>query len=43
MKTVSLKTDDSVFEETETILSKIKKSRKRNINDSIYYNKHIPK
>ena len=40
MKTVSLKIDDSIFVETEKILSKIKKPRNRYINDAIeYYNK----
>jgi predicted transcriptional regulator len=40
MKTVSLKIDDSVFGETEKILSKIKKSRNRYINDALdYYNR----
>ena len=40
MKTVSLKIDDSIFGETEKILSKIKKTRNRYINDAIdYYNR----
>lgn len=40
MKTVSLKIDDSIFEETEKILSKIKKPRNRYINDAIdFYNR----
>ena len=40
MKTVSLKIDDSIFGETEVILSKIKKPRNRYINEAIeYYNK----
>ena len=40
MKTVSLKIDDSIFEETDKILTKIKKSRNRYINDAIdYYNR----
>ena len=40
MKTVSLKIDDSVFGETEKILSRIKKPRNRYINEAIeYYNK----
>ena len=40
MKTVSLKIDDAIFGETETILSKIKKPRNRYINDAIdYYNR----
>ena len=40
MKTVSLKNDDSIFEETEKILSRIRKSRNRYINEALeYYNK----
>ena len=40
MKNVSLKIDDSIFGETEKILSKIKKSRNRYINEAIdYYNR----
>lgn len=40
MKNVSLKIDDSIFDETELILSKINKSRNRYINEAIdYYNK----
>ncbi len=40
MKTVSLKIDDSIFAETEKILSKIKKPRNRYINEAIdYYNR----
>ena len=40
MKTVSLKIDDSIFGETESILSKIKKPRNRYINEALeYYNK----
>lgn len=40
MKTVSLKIDDSVFGETEKILSQIKKPRNRYINEALeYYNK----
>ena len=39
MKTVSLKIDESIFVETEKILSKIKISRNRYINEAIdYYN-----
>ncbi len=41
MKTISLKIDDSVFGETEKILSGTKKPRNRYINEAIdYYNKH---
>ena len=40
MKTVSLKIDDSIFEETEKLLSRIKKPRNRYINDALdYYNR----
>ena len=40
MKNVSLKLDDSIFSETENILSKINKSRNRYINEAIdYYNR----
>lgn len=40
MKTISLKIDDSIFGETEKILSKIKKPRNRYINDALdYYNR----
>lgn len=40
MKTVSLKIDDSIFGETENILSRIKISRNRYINEALeYYNK----
>ena len=40
MKTVSLKIDDSIFGETEKILSQIRKSRNRYINEAIeYYNR----
>ena len=40
MKTVSLKIDESIFRETEKILSIMKKPRNRYINEAIeYYNK----
>ncbi|MGV8093201.1 MAG: hypothetical protein AB2L24_15185 [Mangrovibacterium sp.] len=40
MKTVSLKIDDSIFGETEKILTRIKKPRNRYINEAIdHYNK----
>lgn len=40
MKTVSLKIDNPIFEETEKILSQMKKSRNRYINEAIdYYNR----
>jgi len=41
MKTVLLKLDDSIFVDTESILSRIKKPRNRYINEAIeYYNKY---
>ncbi len=41
MKTVSLKIDDSIFGETEKILSRIKIPRNRYINEAIdHYNKY---
>lgn len=41
MKTVSLKIDDGIFEETEKIISEIKKPRNRYINDALeFYNRH---
>lgn len=41
MKTLSLKLDDSIFGETEKILTKIKKSRNKYINEAVaFYNKH---
>ena len=40
MKTLSLKLDDSVLSETENVISHIKKSRNRYINEALdYYNK----
>jgi len=40
MKLISLKVDESIFGETEKILSKLKKPRNRYINEAIaYYNK----
>lgn len=40
MKTVSLKIDDSIFGETEKILSRVKISRNRYINEALeYYNR----
>lgn len=40
MKTLSLKLDDSVFSETENVITHIKKSRNRYINEALeYYNK----
>ena len=40
MKTISLKIDDSIYGETESILISIKKTRNRYINEAIeFYNK----
>jgi hypothetical protein len=40
MKTVSLKIDDSIFNETEIILSRVKMPRNRYINEALnYYNR----
>ena len=40
MKTLSLKLDDNIFDETETLLTKVKKSRNRYINEAVdYYNR----
>ncbi len=40
MKTVSLKIDDPIFKDTEIILSRMKKSRNRYINEALdYYNR----
>lgn len=40
MKTISLKINDSIFGETESILSRIKKPRNRYINEALdYYNR----
>jgi hypothetical protein len=35
MKTLSLKLDDNIFNETELVLSKVKKSRNRYINEAV--------
>jgi len=43
MKTVSLKIDDSIFGETEKILSRIKKPRNRYINKALEYYNRIQK
>lgn len=43
MKTISLKIDDTIFGETEKILSKIKKPRNRYINDALDYYNNIQK
>ena len=40
MKTLSLKLEDNIFNETEDVLSKVKKSRNRYINEAVdYYNR----
>jgi hypothetical protein len=40
MKILSLKLDDNIFNETETVISRIKKSRNRYINEAVdFYNK----
>ena len=40
MKTISFKSDDSVFTETEQLITHIKKSRNRYINEALdFYNK----
>jgi hypothetical protein len=40
MKTISLKIDDAIFDDTQNILENIKKPRNRYINEAIeYYNK----
>lgn len=40
MKTLSLKLDDDIFNETEDVLTKVKKSRNRYINEAVdYYNR----
>lgn len=42
MKTVSLKIDDSIFRDTEKILSRMDKSRNRYINDALdFYNQYM--
>jgi len=40
MKTLSLKLDDSVFQETEQVVSRLKKPRNRYINEALlFYNR----
>jgi hypothetical protein len=40
MKTLSLKLDDNIFNETEKVLTRVKKSRNRYINEAVdYYNR----
>ena len=43
MKTLSLKLDDIVYEETEQLLEKIKKPRNRYINEALRYYNRIQK
>jgi hypothetical protein len=43
MKTLSLKLDNSVFEETEQLLDKIQKTRNRYINEALHYYNQIQK
>ncbi len=43
MKTLSLKLDDFVYQETEELLEKIKKPRNRYINEALHYYNRIQK
>lgn len=43
MKTVSLKIDESIFDETEKILALMKKPRNRYINEALEYYNRIQK
>ena len=43
MKTLSLKLDDIVYEETEQLLEKIEKPRNRYINEALQYYNRIQK
>jgi predicted transcriptional regulator len=43
MKTLSLKLDDLVYQETEQVLDKIKKPRNRYINEALAYYNRIQK
>ncbi len=43
MKTLSLKLDDHVYQETEELLGKIKKPRNRYINEALQYYNRIQK
>jgi hypothetical protein len=43
MKTLSLKLDNGVFEETELLLAKIQKTRNRYINEALDYYNQIQK
>ena len=43
MKTLSLKLDDVVYEETEQLLEKVNKTRNRYINEALQYYNQIQK
>ena len=43
MKTLSLKLDDTIYEETEKLLEKINKPRNRYINEALQYYNQIQK
>jgi len=43
MKTLSLKSDDNVYQETEQLLEKIKKSRNLYINEALQYYNQLQK
>jgi predicted transcriptional regulator len=43
MKTLSLKLDEIIYEETEKLLEKIKKPRNRYINEALHYYNQIQK
>jgi len=43
MKTLSLRLDEMVYEETEKLLEKIKKPRNRYINEALHYYNQIQK
>lgn len=43
MKTLSLKLDDLVYQETEQLLEKIKKPRNRYINEALQYYNRVQK
>ena len=43
MKTLSLKLDETIYEETEKLLEKIKKPRNRYINEALHYYNQIQK
>jgi predicted transcriptional regulator len=43
MKTLSLKLDDAVFEDTETVCEQIKKTRNRYINEALHFYNRMQK